>query len=79
MTGENSAPAHGKRNRAALRKLMGSHDISSERVALILQCKVSTVHQYRSKSGADISDFALFYLAAVLGERVWRGVSLKNK
>jgi hypothetical protein len=57
-----------KKNREALRKLMGGYDISASKVAAILGVRVSTVHQYRAISGQDISNKDLDYLRYKLGD-----------
>ena len=57
-----------KKNRDALRKLMGKHDVTSATVAKILGVTQSSVAQYRSKSGTDIGDVYLDYLRIKLDE-----------
>ena len=55
-----------KPNREALRKLMGLHDVGSKVVAELLDLKPTSINQYRSRSGEDISNARLFYLKHLL-------------
>lgn len=45
-----------KKNRDALRRLMGQFDVSADEVATLLDKKASTIHQYRSVGGLSIND-----------------------
>jgi transcriptional regulator with XRE-family HTH domain len=57
-----------KPNRERLRKLMGSHDLSSQEVADLLGLSVSSIHQYRAITGQDIDDIKLQFLEYKLAE-----------
>jgi len=59
---------YGKKNREELRRLMGAHDVSADQTAALLDLKASTIHQYRSIGGLDISDAFLALLREKLTE-----------
>ena len=58
-----------KKNRAALRRLMGSYDVDNQYVSAVLGVGVGTVNNWRSISGACIDDHKLFYLKEKLKEQ----------
>lgn len=58
-----------KPNRAELRRVMGMYDLSPEEVAEIIGKSAATINQYRSISGAYISDSDLATLKAEMKNR----------
>jgi hypothetical protein len=55
-----------KKNQAEIRRLMGSHDVSSKQVADLLKKSQETINQYRCRSGRSISDADLYFLKGLL-------------
>lgn len=58
-----------KPNRKKLRALMDRFDVKGPVVAKLLDRRVTTIHVYLSRSGADIKDETLVYLEQKLEER----------